>query len=216
VPKFVSLDLKAMRHSAAYDLLVSTVQPRPIAFVSTLNRSGKPNLAPFSFFMAGGVNPPSLVFCPVLLPTGEPKDSLRNIEETGEYVVNLVTREMAEGMNATSFDYPHGFDEWAVSGFSAIPSVRVAPSRVEQSPVQFECRVFQIVRHGVGRNGTTYVIGEILQAHVFEVLWDGEKLLRERFLPLGRLGGPRYVDLSGPEIFTMPRPTEGAEPSLGN
>lgn len=209
---FVSLDLTEMRVSKAYGILTATIQPRPIAFVSTVARDGTPNLAPFSFFMAGGSNPPSLVFCPVLLPTGEPKDTLRNIEETGEFVVNLVTRSMADRMNAASFDYPPEVDEWKVSGFEEITSETVFPPRVKESPVQFECRRYQVIRHGEGKSGTVYVIGEILRAHLSSELWDPEteRVLSERFRPIGRLGGREYVDLAVPEIFEMARPQEQA------
>lgn len=211
--EFISLDLKELRVSQAYGILISTIKPRPIAFVSTLGPDGTPNLAPFSFFNAGGSNPPSLVICPTLLSDGAPKDTLRNIEHNGEFVVNLVTRAMAERMNATSFDYPSEVSEWEVSGFEALPSDVVNPARVQESPVQYECRSVQVIRLGEGKSGTVYVIGEILRAHLDRELWDEDagRFHSQSFLPIGRLGGGWYVDLAVPELFEMPRPTQGAE-----
>jgi flavin reductase (DIM6/NTAB) family NADH-FMN oxidoreductase RutF len=208
---FVLEELKA---SQRYDLLSGLVVPRPIAFVSTLSKAGVPNLAPFSYFMAGGVQPASLMFCPVLDMKGEPKDTLRNVEETGEFVVNLVTREMAEGMNATSWSYPAEEAEWPVSGFTMVPSSRVEPSRVAESPVQFECRLFHALRHGEGPSASVYVVGEVLVAHVSERYADVDAGLTEPIQPIARLGGRRYFDLAACEVFELARPKGPAGSSL--
>ena len=206
--EFVYVPINELRPRDVYELLCSTVQPRPIAFVSTLSTAGEPNLAPFSFFMAGGSRPPSLVFCPVLGKEGRPKDTLRNIEETGEFVVNLVDRPMAEGMNATSFEYPPGFNEWEVSGFRQIESRFVRPNRVAESPVQYECKLFQVIRHGAGTSGTVYVIGEIVAAHILSAFWLDGEFNTESFRPISRLGGPDYLDTESGERFRMPRPVK--------
>lgn len=194
----------------AYDLLSRVVVPRPIAFVSTLSEDGVPNLAPFSFFMAGGANPPSVVFCPVRSPQGEPKDTLRNIESTGEYVINIVTRDMAEGMNNTAFGFPHGVSEWPASGFTMAESEAVRPARVAESPVSLECRRFQTVEHGGAGNSAVYVIGEVLVSHIHPDHWaDG---LVVNLAPISRLGGPDYLDTAGlgevgGKLFELPRPS---------
>lgn len=203
---FESWDLRAEGAGRAYDVLSNLVVPRPIAFVSTLSADGVANLAPFSYFNLGGVSPPSLVFCTVLGSGGAKKDTLRNIEETGEYVVNLVTREMAEGMNETSGAYPHDFDEWAVSGFTRLASEVVAPARVGESAVQFECRLFQVVGHGDGAGAGRYVIGEVARAHVRSDVVEGGLA---GFAPISRLGGPDYLDLASGERFGMSRPRVG-------
>src|SRR5688500_18521904 len=130
---FVSIEPGSLTPRQMYDLLVGVIQPRPIAFVSTMSSGGQENLAPFSFFMAGGANPPSLMYSPSLNAKGEPKDSLRNVEETGEFVVNIVTRTLADAMNATSFDYPASFSEWVVSGLTPMESEVVRPRRVMES-----------------------------------------------------------------------------------
>lgn len=191
--------------AARYSLLVSVVQPRPIAFVSTLSPQGLPNLAPFSFYMVGGSNPPSLMVSPVLNPHGDKKDSLINIEATGEFVVNSVHREMAEGMNQASYSYPHGRSEWEAGGFTALPSVDVKPPRVAEALVAFECRLFQVVAHGSEGGSARYVIGEVIRAHIAEHLWNGTDI--EGFRPISRMGGPHYLDTDALGIFTLERPT---------
>src|SRR3954463_9258841 len=117
---FFSAKPSDLEPSVAYDLLPAIVQPRPIAFVSTISAAGEPNLAPFSFYMVGGTNPPSLMISPVLGPGGRKKDSLRNIEETGEFVVSALNRAMAEGMNRASYSFEAEISEWEVGGFSPL------------------------------------------------------------------------------------------------
>lgn len=202
---FTTLNFADMSNIAAYDILVATVQPRPIAFVSSISAAGHLNLAPFSFFMIGGSNPPSLAFSPGLTSRG-PKDTLRNVEETGEFVVNLVHREMAESMNLTSKGYAYGVSEWDISGFTPLPSIRVKPPRVAESLVHLECRLFQVVAHGEGSGAARYVIGEVIAAHLSPELWDGEKVIEDRVRPLARMGGPNYLDSDALEIFSLERP----------
>lgn len=213
---FVSVDPSKLTPSQAYDLLVHAIQPRPIAFVSTMSEQGEENLAPFSFFMAGGANPPSLMYSPALNARGEAKDSLRNVEETGEFVVNIVTRSLAEAINATSFDFPSGYSEWQVAGLTPMPSEFVRPRRIAESPVHFECRVFQIVRHGDGPTAANYVIGEIVRAHVLATLWTGTGIRQGALRPISRLGGSEYVDLEEREIFEMKRPSGSRKTSVSD
>lgn len=191
--------------AATYDLLVSTVQPRPIAFVSTLDPQGRANLAPFSFFMPGGANPPSLALSINLGSAGRRKDTLANIEATKEFVVNLVVRAMASGMNQASFSFPAGESEWPASGFSQLPSVQVSPPRVSESPIHFECRLYEIVHHGTESGAACYVIGEVVAIHVRSALWN-DGLIPDAVRPLARLGGPMYLDTEALERFTMERP----------
>lgn len=203
----IAIDPAELSPTELYGLLVSAVVPRPIALVSTISAAGYPNLAPFSFFMAGGSTPPSLAFSPTAGRDGIEKDTLRNIEETGEFVVGVVDREMALGMNEAGFAYPKDEDEWPATGLTPLPSEAVRPARVAESPVQFECRLFQIVRHGEGRGAARYVIGEVVRIHVSRDLWNPEDGLRERLALVGRLDASRYIDLGLPEIFEMARPT---------
>lgn len=202
---FVSLASSDLSVIEAYDLIASAIVPRPIAFVSTIGANGVPNLAPFSFFMAGGANPPSLAISVNKGSEGRRKDTLRNIEETGEFVVNLVDRSMAEGMNATSKGYDPAVSEWPHSNFRALDSTLVRAHRVAESPIHFECRLFQVVDHGDGVGAAVYIIGEIIAIHVrSEYLQNG---LVTGFEPISRLGGPNYLDLATGERFEMIRPS---------
>lgn len=203
---FVSLPPAELDQTRLYDILVTGVEPRPIAFVSTVSRDGVPNLGPYSFFMLGGANPPSLMYSPTINMRGQKKHSLQNVEETGEFVVNTVTREMAEGMNASSFEYPDRYNEWEVCGFEPLPSDLVKPPRVGESPVQFECKLYQIVQHGNEPGAACYVIGEIVKIHIREDVWDGRGIDPQRFRPISRMGGPEYLDTKNMELFSLERP----------
>lgn len=198
--------MDALSWKEAYTLLTETIAPRPIAFVSTISAEGVPNLAPFSFFIVGGANPPSLAFSPVLGGAGQEKDSLRNVRETGEFVVNLVHREMAEGMNRASASLPPDHSEWDVCGFATLPSQKVRPARVAESRVQFECRLFQVVEHGTDPGAARYVIGEVVMAHLAAPLVREGKIDAAAVQSIARLGGPHYVDMGRLETFELKRP----------
>jgi flavin reductase (DIM6/NTAB) family NADH-FMN oxidoreductase RutF len=202
----VFVDLSTLTPRERYKFLLPVIAPRPIAFVSTLGPNGSGNLAPFSYFTMGGSSPQSLVFCPLLNSKSERKDTLRNIEATGEFVVNIVTRAMAQGVNQASFAYEYGTDEFDASGFTRSPSTMVRPPRVAESPVNLECRLFQVVRHGEGPMASNYVIGEVLAVHVNDaVLVNGLPDIR-RIAPVTRLGGDDWGEMTADAIFTMARP----------
>ena len=202
----IDFDLGGMERREVYQLLTRVVAPRPIAFVSTLDPEGIGNLAPFSFFSMGGLNPPSLVFCPVNDREGRVKDTVNNILATGEYVVNVVTRSMVDKMNQCSWSYPPAVNEMEASGFTALPSLKVAPPRVAESPLQIECRLYQVLRHGEGPLASNYVIGEALTLHASESILD-EGLPDARRLDLvGRLGGDWYCHLRPESLFELERP----------
>ena len=158
----------------AYRTLLHCVAPRPIAFTSTLSADGRPNLAPFSYFMAGGANPCSVVISPTTTRTGEHKDTLKNIEATGEYVINVVTYSIRDKMNQTSAPYPFGVSEWEKAGFTAANSVIVKPARVLECPLALECKLFKVVPHGDGPLSANYVIGEVVCIHISNALLDEE------------------------------------------
>jgi flavin reductase (DIM6/NTAB) family NADH-FMN oxidoreductase RutF len=188
-----------------YDLLIQAVAPRPIAFVSTLSKDGKPNLAPFSFFMAGGSNPPSLCFSPNTKDDGSPKDTLRNIQDTGEYVVHIVNHAMGPGMSATSKPLPHGESEWPLSGFTPMPSLKVKPPRVAEAPFAMECRLHSIVPHGNGTDAANYIIGEVVMFHVESSLIVDGRIDPAKVDYLARLGGAWYLRATPDSLFTMRR-----------
>jgi flavin reductase (DIM6/NTAB) family NADH-FMN oxidoreductase RutF len=187
--------------------LTPVIAPRPIAFVSTLSASGIGNLAPFSFFAMGGGNPQSVAFCPVADRHGAPKDTLRNVGETGEFVINVVTREMAERVNLASGSYPYGVDEFDIAGFTRVPSAMVGPPRVDESPVSLECRVFQLVPHGSGPVHATWVIAEVLVAHVKdEVLAPDGFPDTARIHPAARMGRNDWSHVTPETTFRLDRP----------
>lgn len=191
---------------SVYKLLIGSVVPRPIGWISTLGPDGSANLAPFSFFNVVCPNPPHVMFCPeVRSSDGALKDTLRNVRANGEFVVNIVTRELAEAMNLTSQELPPEVDEFAVANLIACPSLVVRPPRVAQSPIHFECRVAQIIELGSGPGGGSLVLGRVVHLHVDEsVLIGTDKIDLDKLKPIGRLAGSAYCQVS--ETFTMDRP----------
>lgn len=204
--EFIGIDPAELSVADAHRLLLHCVAPRPIAFVSTLSPDGKPNLAPFSYFMAGGANPPSVVVSPLTDREGQPKDTLRNIEATGEYVINVVTYSMREPMNHASAEYPYGVNEWEEAGFIGVPSVKVKPERVAQSPLAIECRLFQILPHGSGPLSGNYIIGEVVYFHVAPELMDDNVLDARRVDYIARMGADWYARATPETMFALPRP----------
>lgn len=189
--------------SAAYDLLTATIAPRPIAYISSLDAAGRANVAPFSFFLVGGANPGSLVFSAILNVDGTPKETLKNVEATGEFVANTVHREMLEGLRSAAVSARECTDKWQRCGLTPIDSVSVATPRVAESLAQFECRVFQIVPHGDGPGAARYVIGEVLVAHIASELLVEGKVSGDRVHSVARMGGRSYVDTATLELFDV-------------
>ena len=180
-----------------YFLITSLVVPRPIAWVSSVSADGVLNVAPHSYFNAISSNPWIVHFT----STGE-KDTLRNARATGEFVVNIVTRELVEEMNFTSADFPPGESEFEWAGLEPAASTRVRPPRVARARVAFECRVNEVVSKGNGH----MVFGDVLVAHVDEALFVDGRVDPQLLRPVGRLGGALYTDASG-DVFKLPRPT---------
>ncbi len=203
-----------LAHREIYNILISAVVPRPIAWVSSLSASGRPNLAPFSFFNAVCAKPPLLAFAPGMRspkkpgaagePAGVPKDTLRNIRETREFVINMVTYELAEAMNLTSGDYDATINEFEVAKLASAPSKIVRPRRVAESPVSFECKLHQILDFNSGPEGGSLVIGEIVSIHINEQHMKEGRLDRNSLDLIGRMGGMQYTRTT--ERFEMARP----------
>lgn len=194
-------------HSSAdiYKLMVGAIVPRPIAFVSSLDAAGIGNLAPFSYFTACSSNPPVVCFCTTArsgpLPT---KDTLRNIQATGEFVVNIVSEEFAQQMNACSAEVSPEIDEFDLSGLTRLPSELVKPPRVAESHVQMECRLRQVVTVSDKPGGGYLVLGEVLVFHVDEAVLEGDKIDPARLRAIGRMGGPTYIRTT--DRFDLARP----------
>jgi flavin reductase (DIM6/NTAB) family NADH-FMN oxidoreductase RutF len=200
----MEFDTAALDIRDLYKLMTGAIVPRPIGWVSSLNAAGKPNLAPFSYFNAVSADPPTLMFSGGAHTPDRRKDTVRNVEETGEFVVNIVTEQLAEAMNATAVVAPRGVDEFSYAGVTPAPSRTVAVPRVAESPVHFECRVAHIYQVREGADASTVVFGRIQHIHVDDRLLDGTKIDTAALRPLARLGGPQYAGLA--EIFTLERP----------
>jgi flavin reductase (DIM6/NTAB) family NADH-FMN oxidoreductase RutF len=197
-----------LSHREFYRILISSVAPRPIAWVSTLSREGRPNLAPFSFFNVISAKPPLLGFSPALrrLENGqEVKGTLLNIRHTGEFVVNVVTYEIAEAMNVTSGEYEHTVDEFELARLASRPSEIVRPPQVAASPVSFECKLYQIIDFGTQPPSGSFVMGEIVSVHVEENLLKEGQLDDNALDLIGRMGGMQYSRTT--ERFEIPRPS---------
>lgn len=204
--EWLGFDPAELSPGDAHRLLLHCVAPRPIALTSTLSPEGKPNLAPFSYFMAGGANPPSVVISPLTDRTGRPKDTLRNIEATGEYVINVCTFDLREQINTASAEFPYGCSEWEECGLTPLPSARVRPCRVRESPLAIECRLFRVVPHGEGPLAGNYVIGEVVYVHVAGDLMPEGQLDPRRVDYVARMGGDWYSRADADAMFEMPRP----------
>ena len=188
-------------------VLTGVVVPRPIAFVSSISAAGLVNLAPFSFFNAVAYDPPTVVFS-VSRFAGDQrhrrKDTLANIEETGEFVVNVVVDHIAEAMNKTAAEYPTEVNEFEVAGLTPVPSDIVRPPRVGESPVNMECRLNQVVPIGQGSHQHGLVIGEIVLMHLRDDIINGHRIDHRKLRPTGRLAGNMYCHTL--DVFELVRP----------
>ncbi|HVI07064.1 MAG TPA: flavin reductase family protein [Candidatus Binatia bacterium] len=202
-------------YAELYNIILNCVGPRPIAWVSTLSSSGQPNLAPFSFFNCVCVDPPLLAFAAGLRPaknagatqgeaTGVAKDTLRNVRETKEFVVNVVTYELRERMNLTSGEYDSTVSEFDLAKLTPQPSRLVRPSRVGESPVSFECKLYQILDFSPAPTGSSLVIGEVVAIHIGDAHLKDGRIDRNSLDLIGRMGGMQYARTT--DRFEMVRP----------
>ena len=212
----MQFDPQTLEPTAVYKLLISSVVPRPIAWVSTYDAAGVPNVAPFSYFMAITDSPPSIAFsCSPRAGAkegtsgsssrGAPmiKDTLRNVEAMSEYVVNIVDDDRAEQMNLTSGDYPPEVDELALAKLTAVPGVKVKAPRVAEAPISMECKLVRILPVGKAN----LIIGEVVQWHVRDDIYDAAtgRFDMHKLKPVGRLTGNLYSHIH--QIFEMKRPS---------
>ncbi|MBY0449342.1 MAG: flavin reductase family protein [Cyanobacteria bacterium] len=203
---YVSLNPTEISQGDMYKLLIGSVVPRPIAFVSTQSTEGNNNLAPFSFFNAVASNPPALMFSMARRGSdGAKKDTLINLENTGECVVNIVSEDIVQAMNQTSAEYPPEVSEFKAAGLTPVPSLSVKPPRVGESLVQMECRVLNLVPVGDGSIGSACVaIVEVVQFHCAAHAYQNGRILIEALKPVARLAGSSYCPVR--EIFEIARP----------
>ncbi len=204
----LKIDPKEYGNKKLFKLLLGGVAPRPIAFASTIDKDGNHNLSPFSFYNAFGVNPTTLIFSPNRRGRDNTtKHTLDNLKEVPEVVLNAVTYDMVHQMSLTSTEYDKGVNEFVKSGLTPIESIKVKPLRVAESPIQFECKVRDIIETSGKAGSGNLVICEIVYIHINEKILDSNGEIDTDKLDLvGRLGGDYYVRTSGNAKFTIPKP----------
>lgn len=192
-----------------YKLMTGLIVPRPIALVSTIDQDGVANVAPFSFFCGVGSNPPTVLFCPTLRSKGDQrpddrKDTLRNVEQTGEFVINIVSDSIAAATNATAAEVGPEVDEFHLAGLTPLPSEVVRAPRVAESPAHFECKLLQIIFTGQAPGAGVVVLGEIVRFHVQTDLEDNFRIDPAKLDAVGRMAGNTWVHTR--ERFDLTRP----------
>lgn len=188
-----------------YKILSGSVLPRPIAWVSTLDTSGKINLAPFSFFTVASVNPPVLCFSPLISDNKLEKDTLRNILQTGEFIINVVSYDLVEQMNQTSAPYPAGVNEFMKAGVTPSPSTAISAPGVKEALIRFECTLNQILPFGLEPMAGNLILGDICHIHLHPDVYKNGKVDCEVLDPVGRLSGIQYSTIR--DHFEIKRPT---------
>jgi flavin reductase (DIM6/NTAB) family NADH-FMN oxidoreductase RutF len=197
-------------HQKLHQYLLGSIAPRPIAFASTMDADGNPNLSPFSFFNVFGVNPATLIFSPSRRGRdGSTKNTLDNLKVVPEVVINVVTYDIVNQVSLASTEYPAGVDEFIKAGFTKTPSELIRPFRVAESPVQLECRVRQIIETGSGGGAANLVICDILLVHINENILGEDGLIDQHKIRLvGRLGKNYYVKAFGDALFEVEKPLQ--------
>jgi flavin reductase (DIM6/NTAB) family NADH-FMN oxidoreductase RutF len=204
--EIVKIDPAHETHVDIYKLMTGLIVPRPIAFVSSVSADGIRNLAPFSFFTGISANPPVICFSPMIRGSDTSrKDTLYNVEATREFVVNIVSEDFAEKMNATAPEFPPDVDEFAIAGLTPVPSDFVQPPRVGEAKASMECRLLQVVHVSHEPLGGSIVLGEVIRFHVNDELFDNFKIDPDTLRAIGRMAGPTYVRTT--DRFDMARPT---------
>ena len=205
----LSLDPKEIKVPVLHQYLLHAVAPRPIAFASTVDKEGKPNLSPFSFFNVFSANPPVLIFSPARSGrTGKTKNTFDNVKEVPEVVINVVNFSLVHQASLTSAEYDKGVNEFLKAGLTEIPSLKIKPPRVKESPVQMECVVKNIIELGQNGGAGNLVICEVVMMHIDENILDAEtKMIDQQKIDLvSRLGGDWYGRASGNALFKIAKP----------
>jgi flavin reductase (DIM6/NTAB) family NADH-FMN oxidoreductase RutF len=206
----MTIDLQAgeMDWRGAYALCIGFIAPRPIGWVSTISTDRRLNLAPFSFYNMVSANPPTVMFCPGLGRDGLPKDSLRNVEDTGEFVVATATRRLAQKMVATAADLPYGESEFDFAGLTPTAATHVAAPLVREASCNIECQLWKIVPTGSQPGAASVVFGHIVAIHVDDAVLDDNNRVDPHKLELvGRLGGQYYCDVTNPYELHIAKPS---------
>ena len=204
----LSIDPKTLSIPKLHQYLLGSIGPRPIAFASTIDENGNNNLAPFSFFNVFSANPPILIFSPARSGrTNTNKDTYHNVKKVPEVVINVVNFSMVHQMSLASSPYPPEVDEFVKSGFQPLPSVKVKPMRVAESPVQFECKVNEVIELGTEGAAGNLIICEVLFIHIDESILDETNLIDQEKIDLvARMGGDWYCRTDVNSMFKLTKP----------
>jgi flavin reductase (DIM6/NTAB) family NADH-FMN oxidoreductase RutF len=202
-----TIDPRQIPTAKLHGYLLSAIAPRPIAFASTIDKNGNPNLTPFSFFNVFSVNPPILIFSPARrVKDNTTKHTLENVHEIKEVVINVVNHAIVQQMSLSSTEYAKGVNEFEKAGFTMLPSDTIKPFRVAESPVQFECKVNEIVSLGTEGGAGNLIICEVLKLHINkEVLDENETIVQEKLDLVARAGGSYYSRAKN-GFFEIPKP----------
>ena len=212
--EYLTIDPNDLDARELHGWLLSAVAPRPIGFVSSIDKEGNVNLSPFSYCNVFSVKPPILVFSPSLTGRGaNMKNTHENVQEVREVVINMVSYEIVEQMSLTSANFEKGVDEFVKAGLTPLSSEHVSPPRVLESPISFECRVNEVKALGQQGGAGNLVICEVLKMHADRTKLTNGKLDAHKLDIVGRMGGNGYVRASGEALFDIPR--TGAEPGIG-
>lgn len=198
-----------------FGLMLDAIGPRPIAFASTIDEDGHPNLSPFSFFNAFGANPPIIVFSPARRGRDNTnKHTFYNVKSIPEVVINIVNYAMVQQVNLASTEYEKGVNEFEKAGFTQVKSDLIRPYRVKESPVQMECKVLNVIETGTEGSAGNLVICEVLKFHYQEeILNEKGHVDPDKIDLVGRMGRDYYVRASGSAVFKLGKP--GAYPGVG-
>lgn len=202
------IDPKSISNTDLHKILLGGVAPRPIAFASTVDADGNPNLSPFSFYNAFGVNPSTLIFSPSRRGRDNTtKHTLENLKVVPEVVLNAVTYSMVQQMSLSSTEYPEGVNEFEKAGLSPLESLLIKPFRVKESPLQFECKVREIIETGGKAGSANLVVCEVLYVHVDESVLDENGIIDQTKMDIvGRMGGNYYIRATEDSLFEVPKP----------
>ena len=204
----VSIDPKDLPVQKLHQYLLGAIGPRPIAFASTVDAEGKPNLAPFSFFNVFSANPPILIFSPARSGrTNTTKDTYNNVKVVPEVVINVVNYDIVHQMSLASSPYAPGVNEFEKAGFTALKSDSVKPFRVAESPVQFECKVNQVIELGTEGGAGNLIICEVLKIHIHDEVLDSNGMIDQQKIDLvARMGGDWYSRANAESMFEITKP----------
>jgi flavin reductase (DIM6/NTAB) family NADH-FMN oxidoreductase RutF len=206
----LKIDPKEVKTNVLHGYLLGAVAPRPIAFASTIDKDGNPNLSPFSFFNVFSAKPPIAVFSPAKSGrTGANKHTFENMKEVPEVVINVVNYDLVQQASLTSTEYPKGTNEFLKAGLTPLASELIRPFRVKESPVQMECKVREIIELGSEGGAGNLVICEVVMMHIDEKVLDENKLIDADKIDLvARMGGNWYCRASGNALFEIAKPLQ--------